>query len=133
MFRKNFISTICAIGWILVLDFGSAAQPPTQAEAAKMDKEVDYYAPIRYVIVYNAIYYNNSETGMLNIASLDDEEYRRAEKSPGAERRMSILMLPNQFNKKNLIEVFKLISKRFPTPVRLEINVHTSLATIRNT
>lgn len=126
MLVKNLISTAVAIGLIVFLNFGNSAQTKEEIDWSK----TNYYAHNRYVIVYNQIFYDNPETNLLNIANLDDEEYRKAEKSPDAERRMSILMLPSQFNKRNLIEVFKLISKRFPTPVRLDINVHTSLATI---
>lgn len=101
-----------------------------QAEAEQMEKEALYYAPIRYAIVYNDIFYRNSDTDELNIIGLGDEKYQEAEKSEGAERRMIILMLPEQFNRQNLIKVFELIKKRFPIPIRLDINVHTSLATV---
>lgn len=77
-------------------------------ELERMDKEAAYYAPVRYAIVYNWIF---DELSL-------------------PERRMDILMDARQLNEKNLIKVFELIKQRFPTPLRLMIDVHTSLATI---
>ena len=79
-----------------------------QKEWERVKKEARYYAPIRYVIVYNWIF----------------------DKLELPERRMDILMDAKQFNEKNLIKIFELIKKRFPNPLDLMINVHTSLATI---
>lgn len=108
---RRVLPIVCGAGLILSLSFGSLAQTSDekkdQLEAQRATKEAAYYAPIRYVIVYNDIFDLNPE-----------------------ERRISILMFPNQFNRQNLIKVFELIKKRFPIPVRLDINVHTSLATI---
>lgn len=73
--------------------------------AERMEIEASYYAPIRYVIVYNWIF--NKQ-----------------------ERRIDVLMEETQFNEENLIAIFGLIKKRFPRPSRLMIDVHTSLATI---
>lgn len=69
-------------------------------------REASYYAPIRYAIVYNSLF-------------LDDTE-----------RRIDILMDEKQFNEENLKTVFELVKKRFPEPSRLGITVHTNLATI---
>jgi hypothetical protein len=77
-------------------------------ETKRMDKEASYYAPIRYAIVHNWIF--------------DELEV--------PERRMEVLMDAKQLNEKNLIKIFDLIKKRFPAPMRLVINIHTSLATI---
>lgn len=79
-----------------------------QEETDQMEKEASYYAPIRYVIVYNWIF--------------DELDL--------PERRMDILIDSKQFNQKNLTAVFELVKKRFPTPLRLMIDVHTNLATI---
>lgn len=78
-----------------------------QEEARRLKEEASYYAPIRYVIVYNDIFKLSSE-----------------------ERRMEILIDEKQLNEENLTEIFELIKKRFPLPLGLEINVHTSVATI---
>jgi hypothetical protein len=67
--------------------------------------EAAYYAPIRYVIVYNDIFKLK-------------------------ERRIEVLIDEENFNKENLIIVFDLIKKRFPKPFMMRIGVHTSLATI---
>jgi len=72
-----------------------------------MDREAAYYAPIRYAIIHNDIFE----------LAVD-------------QRRMSILMLPEQFTKRNLMEVLSLIKKRFPKPIDLIIEVHTTLKTI---
>lgn len=79
-----------------------------QEEIERLEKEAGYYAPIRYVIVYNWIF----------------------EELESPERRMDVLMKAEQFNEKNLIKIFELIKKKFPMPLRLQINVHTNLATI---
>ncbi len=77
-------------------------------EVERREKEASYYAPIRYAIVHNWIF----------------------DELVVPERRMEILMQPKQLNEINLIKVFDFIKERFPTPMRLIINVHTSLATI---
>lgn len=74
--------------------------------AQDIRSEASYYAPIRYVIVYNSLF-------------LD-----------GDERRVDVLMDEKQFNEDNLKTVFELVNKRFPAPSRLAITVHTNLATI---
>lgn len=68
--------------------------------------EMEYYAPIRYVIVHNDIF-----------AKLD-------------ERRIDVLLDAKSFNKENLTAIFTQIAKKFPTPLKLTIKIHTSLATI---
>lgn len=87
----------------------------TYAEKQKVENcpfepkdSTSYYAPIRYVIVSNWLF--------------DEKEI--------PERRIEILMKPEQFNEENLICIFRKISKRFPSPTDLEITVHTDLATI---
>jgi len=67
-----------------------------------------YYAKVRYVIVYNYIF----------------------DKLAIHERRMDILIDPEQLNEENLRCVFKLIENRFPTPIYRTIKVHTNLATL---
>lgn len=78
-----------------------------ESELEKLRKEVRYIAPIRYAIVYNF-------TSDLGIGRRD----------------IDVLMDENQFNKENLIKVFELIKKRFPSPTLLYIKVHTNLSTI---
>ncbi len=78
-----------------------------EKESQRIKREASYYAPIRYVIVYNVIFSLNSD-----------------------ERRMEILIDEKQLNEENLIKIFGLIKRRFPLPLRLMINVHTNLATI---
>lgn len=46
------------------------------------------------------------------------------------QRRLEILMDKKAFNEKNLRLLFSLLKNRFPSPVRLDISVHTSLQTI---
>ncbi len=86
----------------------SEKEKQAQQENDDIRNETSYYAPIRYVIVYDWIF-----DGLVV-----------------PERRMDILMDAEQLDKKNLITIFELIKKRFPTPLRLRINVHTSLDTI---
>jgi hypothetical protein len=69
-------------------------------------EEMEYYAPIRYVIVYNEIFEKLNE------------------------RRMDVLLDKKSFNKENLSAIFLQIAKKFPTPLKLTVTVHTSLATI---
>jgi hypothetical protein len=102
MKRTIFLTIICALSIITCL----AQTDISQKEQEQIEKEVKYYAPLRYVIVYNEIF---DVTG---------------------ERRMEILMGERQFNEKNLTAIFELIKKRFPAPVFLGVEVHTNLATI---
>ncbi len=102
MKRVNILP-ILVIACVLILSVAL----PAQTEDDALDKEAAYYATVRYVIVYDILY------------DLEPEE-----------RRVSILLLPEQFSRQSLTEVFKLISKRFPKPIRLRISVHTSLRTI---
>jgi hypothetical protein len=46
------------------------------------------------------------------------------------QRRIEILMDRNAFNEKNLKLLLGFLKARFPLPIRLEIKLHTSLATI---
>jgi hypothetical protein len=78
-----------------------------QPSGMRMKSQASYYASVRYVIVYNDIY------------DLEPQE-----------RRIAVLMEPEQFGEENLKTVFDLIKERFPTPIRLSVTVHTSLATI---
>lgn len=77
-----------------------------KGQVGSVIEEMEYYAPIRYVIVYNEIY-----------EKLND-------------RRMDVLLDEKSFNKENLTAVFTQIAKRFPAPLKLTITIHTSLATI---
>lgn len=157
MFEKKLVLSLLICGWMIVLTGVNFSQIKTtndrsqknssdineisktdlsddekreQKELDDMEKEALFYAPIRYVIVYNDIFYRDSDTGELNIVNSEDEKYREAEKSETAQRRMEILMLPQQLNRQSLVKVFELIKKRFPAPIWLEIKVHTTLATV---
>ena len=77
-----------------------------QMEADQLEKEFRFRSSIRYVVVYNDI-----------IEATEN-------------RIIDVLISEKQYNKRNLIKVFDLIKERFPLPVYLSINVHTSLATI---
>jgi hypothetical protein len=76
-------------------DFGSTSED-----------EASYYAPIRYVIVYNQIF------PTLN------------------ERRIEILIDEKSYTEEILATVFQHIARKYPSPQRLSINAHTNLATI---
>ena len=89
---------------------GSPQTLPQIKETGQFDSskdEIKYYAPIRYVIVYNEI-----------IAKLD-------------ERRVEILVDEKSFSKENLTTIFTHLAKKFPDPLALDITVHTSLTTIQ--
>ena len=68
--------------------------------------EAGYYAPIRYIIVYNEI-----------LTKID-------------ERRIEILIDEKSCNEENLAIVFQHIAKKFSSPTQLEIIAHTNLAPI---
>lgn len=74
-------------------------------DQSSIEEEVKYRFPIRYVVVYNYI-------------------------TEGNTRQIEILMEEKQFNEKTLRTVFDFLSKRYPSPTNLEIEVHTSLNTI---
>lgn len=101
MKRAIFLTIILAVFLVPCL-----AQTGGKDELEKRKKESSYYAPLRYVIVYNEIL-----------------------KTTG-ERELEILMDEKQFNEKNLLFVFELLKKRFPSPAGLSVYVHTNLATI---
>lgn len=69
-------------------------------------EESQYYAPIRYAIIYNDIW------------------------EPLNERRITILLDEKNFSKENLTVLFKHIAKKYPDPYKLEVSIHTNLATI---
>jgi hypothetical protein len=110
--RKNLIIlTVMILSLIFVLNNYAQSNQTKDSDlkeksAQDIKREASYYAPIRYVIVYNSMFLNDTE------------------------RRIEILMDEKQFTESNLIAVFDLIKKRFPEPARLMIKVHTSLATI---
>jgi hypothetical protein len=68
--------------------------------------EASYYAPIRYVIVYNEILTKINE------------------------RRIEILIDEKSYTEEILATIFQHIAKKFPNPIQLEITAHTNLATI---
>ena len=73
------------------------------------EEEAAYYAPIRYVIVYNKIVPMYERDG---------------------DRRIKILIDEKSFTLIKLIGVVEHISKKFPSPNNLSIEIHTSLASI---
>ena len=73
----------------------------------RIDREVSYRSPIRYIIVYNYTF---------NFV-VD-------------ERRIDVLIDPKKFNKHSLTEIFTFIKNKYPEPQNLEITVHSSLETI---
>jgi hypothetical protein len=100
---KKFIMLV-VLGLICFSNYQTSAQDNRNRE---LEKESKYLSPVRYVIVYNEIIQLNS-----------------------SERRLDLIMDEKQFNKENLIKIFDLMKKRYPSPFRLNIEVHTSLATI---
>ncbi len=84
--------------------------PEKIKEAGKFDPttndEASYYAPIRYVIVYNEV-----------LTSLN-------------ERRIEILIDEKSYTEEIISMVFQHIAKKFPNPLRLTVKAHTNLATI---
>jgi hypothetical protein len=92
---------------ILAQDNEAKIQKSQQEKLEQLKAESNYIAPIRYVIVYN----NLVETSL-------------------GGRYLEIIMDEKQFNEENLIKVFELLKKRFPSPDYLTIDVHTNLATI---
>jgi len=104
---KQIILLAIILVFSVSISIGQTDEDQKLKDYLKRRSEVQYYAPVRYVIVYNWI--------------LDKSI---------PERRMDILMDEKQFNKENLEEVFQLIKKRFPLPMSLDITVHTNLATI---
>lgn len=82
-------------------------QKQEQEQIQRLKDETRYVSPIRYIIVYNDIIGSDS-----------------------LERRIEIVIDERQFNEENLAKVFDLVKKRFPSPFKLSVEVHTSLATI---
>ncbi|MGI8554778.1 MAG: hypothetical protein ACR2LT_00240 [Pyrinomonadaceae bacterium] len=77
---------------------------------SKIDERKPFRSPFRYIIISSV----SSEELGLDIPQLWIE----------------ILMDKKSFNEKNLRLLFSMLSKRFTTPIRLNIKVHTNLATI---
>ena len=104
---KQLTFTAIIIGLFVNISLGQAIQNQKQSKINTVsENDTAYYASVRYVIVYDW--------------TLDERE----------ERRVEILMGEKQFNEKNLRQIFELIKERFPSPIKLEIEVHTNLATI---
>src|SRR5215203_5770690 len=101
---KQLTFTAIIIGLFVNISLGQAIQNQKQSKINTVsENDTAYYAPVRYVIVYDW--------------TLDERE----------ERRVEILMDEKQFNEKNLRQIFELIKERFPSPIKLEIEVHTNL------
>jgi hypothetical protein len=82
------------------------ARNKDEMENDRIEKEDRFRSSVRYVIVYN------------DIVEVTEN------------RMVDVLISEKQYSKENLIKIFDLIKKRFPLPIYLSINVHTSLATI---
>ncbi len=105
---KNFTTLLFSSGLIFFFSLNILAQQETSLEKSRrMTEESSYLSPIRYVIVYNDIFQ----------LAFD-------------ERRIEILMEENQYNEENLRKIFDLVKARFPSPIALSIEIHTSLKTI---
>ncbi|MCY7346583.1 MAG: hypothetical protein LH614_10240 [Pyrinomonadaceae bacterium] len=105
---KNFTTLLFSFGLILFFSSNILAQQETPLEKSRrMTEESRYLSPIRYVIVYNDII-----------------------KLAFDQRRIEILMEESQYNEENLRKVFDLVKTRFPSPIALSIEIHTSLETI---
>ncbi len=78
-------------------------------QVGSIEEEAAYYAPIRYVIIYNKIVPMYERDG---------------------DRRIKILIDEKSFTLIKLIGVVEHISKKFPSPSDLSIEIHTSLASI---
>jgi hypothetical protein len=111
--KKN-TNLLLALGLISFFYFQTPAQVEKTKEpqvektdVQKLFEETQYVSLLRYVIVYNDVVKLNAE-----------------------ERRIELILDEKQFSEENLIKVFNLVKQRFPLPVRLEIEVHTNLATI---
>jgi len=76
--------------------------PPRQMSP---EEEVRYRSPVRYVVVYD----NVDDLGIRRIEMLLDEKC---------------------FNEQALRTIFAALGRRYPTPIGLDIEVHTSLDTI---
>jgi hypothetical protein len=88
----------------------TAEERQEREDLEQIEKEARYKSAIRYIIVQK----------------FTDHEFE----TNATERKIEVLMDAKQFTEKNLIIVFDLIKKRFPTPMILDIEVHTNLATI---
>lgn len=107
---RKIIVLLFMLGLISIFNFQTLAQEKDeqkqgQEKIQRLEDETKYLSPIRYVIVYNDIHKSR-------------------------ERRIELIMDEKDFNEENLIKIFDLIKKRFPSPVPLQVYVHTSLATI---
>jgi len=91
------------------VDAGKPKKIYKPSEKSFEETSYAYYAPIRYIVVYNDVY----KGGMTS-----------------SERRIDVLMQEKQFNKKNVKAVFNLIKKRYPQPLGMVVRVHTSLTTV---
>ncbi|HMM79771.1 MAG TPA: hypothetical protein PKC65_07105 [Pyrinomonadaceae bacterium] len=79
----------------------SASELKTLGNLSEKD-ELRYHTPIRYIIVYNEI-------------------------GPTGIREIEIFMNESNINERDLRTVFCWIGQRFPSPVALEVKVHTNL------
>ncbi len=105
---RKIIRCIFILTFVCFCGFECVAQNNTEKS---LEYRASYVSPIRYVIVYNDLWNPSGEPGR-------------------EERRIEALLDANQFNEENLIKIFDYIRKQFPDPVRLTVNVHTSLETI---
>ncbi|MBK7706872.1 MAG: hypothetical protein IPJ30_14175 [Acidobacteria bacterium] len=77
-------------------------EPPPQMSP---EEQVRYRSPIRYVVVFNEV----------NERSI---------------RQIEILLDEKSFDEQTLCALFASLGRRYPTPSRLEVEIHTSLDTV---
>lgn len=112
---RKIINLLCLLGLFSFFYIQASAQDEKakvpkgeKTDIQKLWAETQYVSPLRYVIVYNDI---------VKLGNAD-------------ERRIELILDDKQFSEENLIKVFNLVKQRFPSPISLEIEVHTNLATI---
>ena len=109
---RKIIVLLFVLGLAFVFNFRTFAQDNAtrkqeQEKMQRLKEEAKHLSPVRYVIVYNDV----SDSSLSG-------------------RYIDIIIDEKQFNEENLIKVFDLVKKRFPSPFPLSIDIHTNLATI---
>lgn len=104
-----------ALRAILVLACSGLSEVNSNCISQDQDQRKDcpflYCSPFRYVIVYNKVIGGSV-------------------RSRNALRFVDVLLDEKAFSEETLIELFKLISKRFPRPIDLDVTVYTNLEQI---
>ena len=103
---KKRIILCTAMGFLLMVNSLVETKSNHMMQRANQDKR--YSSPFRYIIISNEV----------SNLSGDPKD---------ANRTVSVLLDEKAFSEETLKEMFKLVSKRFPEPKRLDIWVYTSL------